>query len=93
VSYGEARYGAPNSGKAIAALICGIVGLTSCALVGIVAIVLGNQARAEIAASGGQIEGEGLARAGLIMGWISVALMAIGAVVLVIVFVVLAATA
>jgi hypothetical protein len=40
VSYGEARYGAPNSGKAIAALMCGIVGLTSWALVGIVAIVL-----------------------------------------------------
>jgi hypothetical protein len=92
MAYGEERYGAPNSGKAIAALICGIVGLTSCGLVGIVAIVLGNQALREIAASGGRVEGEGLARAGVVMGWISVALMALGVAVLAIVLVVVGTT-
>jgi hypothetical protein len=92
MAYGDERYGASNSGKAIAALICGIVGLTSCGLVGIIAIVLGNQARSEIAASGGRVEGDGLAQAGLVMGWISVGLMAVGVVVLLIVLVVLGTT-
>jgi hypothetical protein len=92
MTYGDERHGAPNSGKAIAALICGIVGLTSCGLVGIVAIVLGNQARGEIAASGGRVEGDGLAQAGLVMGWISVGLLALGVTVFLIVLVVLATT-
>jgi hypothetical protein len=92
MTYGDERYGAPNSGKAIAALICGIVGLTSCGLVGIVAIVLGNQARGEIGASGGRVDGDGLAQAGLVMGWISVGLMALGVTVFLIVLVVLATT-
>ena len=92
MTYGDERYGAPNSGKAIAALICGIVGLTSCGLVGIVAIVLGKQARGEIGASGGRVEGDGLAQAGLVMGWISVGLMAVGVTVFLIVLVVLATT-
>ena len=90
MTYGDERYGAPSSGKAIAALICGIVGVTSCGLVGIVGIVLGNQARADIAASGGRVEGDGLARAGVIMGWVSVGLMALGAIVFVIVLAVAA---
>jgi len=69
-------YGGPprNSSKAVAALVIGIVspvlGLC-CALVGlvgIVAIFLGRSAQQEIAASGGSLTGEGMAKAGVILG-------------------------
>lgn len=63
-----------NSSKAVAALVVGIVspvlGLC-CAflgLVGIAAVVLGRSARREIAASGGMLTGEGMARAGVVLG-------------------------
>jgi hypothetical protein len=68
----------PNSGKAIAALVLGILGIVSCQVLGIAAIVLGQQANQEIAASGGQVGGEGFAKAGIIMGWVAVALLALG---------------
>jgi hypothetical protein len=54
--------------------------------------VLGDQARGEIGASGGRVEGDGLAQAGLVMGWISVGLMALGVTVFLIVLIVLATT-
>lgn len=63
-----------NSAKAVAALVIGIIspvlGLC-CALVGLVgiaAIFLGRSARQEIAASGGSLTGEGMAKAGIILG-------------------------
>lgn len=63
-----------NCGKAIAALVCGILGLVMCAPVGIVAIFLGQSAKAEIAASRGALDGEGMAQAGVIIGYVCVAL-------------------
>jgi hypothetical protein len=69
-SAGPAR----NSSKAVAALVIGIVSVLlgfCCAvlgLVGIVAIVLGRSARKEIALSGGALSGDGMARAGVILG-------------------------
>ena len=65
----------PNSGKAVAALVLGILGIVSCQVLGIAAIVLGQQASDEIAASGGRLGGEGFAKAGVIMGWVAVALL------------------
>lgn len=79
--YGGPGYGGPpmggppqNSSKAVAALVVGIVspilGLC-CAiigLVGIVAVVLGRNAQKEIAASNGRLTGEGMAKAGVILG-------------------------
>lgn len=63
-----------NSSKAVAALVVGIIspllGLC-CAvvgLVGIVAIVLGRSAQKEIAASNGALTGEGMAKAGFVLG-------------------------
>jgi hypothetical protein len=61
-----------TNGHAIAAMVCGIIGMTACAIVGIVGIVLGNRARREIAQSGEQ--GDGMALAGIVLGWISVGL-------------------
>jgi hypothetical protein len=55
-------------------MILGIVSLVACGVVlGIVAVVLGSSARKEIAASGGMQTGEGMAKAGVVLGWIGVA--------------------
>ncbi len=77
------QYGAPvpglpgsqpkTSGKAIAALVTGLVGLlTFCCgflvVTSIVGLVLGFMARKEIAASGGQLKGDGMALTGIITG-------------------------
>ena len=65
-----------TSGKAIAALILAILGIIGVLpLIGsILGIVLGNSAKAEIRASGGMQEGEGLAQAGVVVGWIGIVL-------------------
>jgi hypothetical protein len=63
---------AGTNGKAIAALVLGIVGLVFCVLAGIVAIVLGGQARREVTQTGQS--GYGMALAGVVMGWVSVGL-------------------
>ena len=62
----------PTNHLALAALIVGIVSLFSCQAIGAVAIYLGNRARAEIRTSGE--EGEGLALAGVIIGWAAIGL-------------------
>jgi hypothetical protein len=63
--YGGSPAGGPpqNSSKAVAALV-----------VGIVAVVLGNSARKEIAASGGRLTGDGMAKAGVILGYVGISL-------------------
>jgi hypothetical protein len=86
--YGVPGYGPPGAGygpaktntKAMISLILGIVSLPfglCCSifgLVGIAAIILGNSAKKEIAASGGAETGEGMAKAGLILGIIGTVL-------------------
>ena len=77
------QYGAPQpayggvpektNGKAIWALVLGILGLVCCGFVaGIPAIILGNMAKKEIDA--GQGKGRGMAQAGFILGIVAVAL-------------------
>ena len=67
-----------NSTKAIISLIAGILGLTLLPTIGsIVAIILGIMARKEIRESresGGSMGGDGMAVAGLVMGWLGVGL-------------------
>jgi len=65
--------------KALWSMILGILGCTICCgfvgvVLGIVGLVLGNQAKAEIAASGGYQTGEGQAKAGVILGALAIAL-------------------
>ena len=68
-----------NSGMAIASLIASILGLTLFPTIGsIIGLILGYMARNQIRDSGGTIGGDGLARAGIIVGWIGIGLMAIG---------------
>ncbi len=70
---------APSSNsKAIWSLVLGILGIVSCYIfTGIPAIILGGSAKREIRAAGGMQGGAGLATAGVILGWISVAMIAL----------------
>ncbi|HUH08733.1 MAG TPA: DUF4190 domain-containing protein [Egibacteraceae bacterium] len=84
---------APTNGKAIAALICGIASFVTCLLpVGIVALILGYSGRKEIDASAGAQQGRGLAVAGIIMGWVAIALMVLGVIFFVLFFGAIATT-
>ena len=79
-----------TSGKAIASLVLGIGGFVIFPLVlSILAIVFGRSAKREIAERPG-LGGAGLATAGIVLGWIGVALVALA--VLFIVLVVAAST-
>jgi hypothetical protein len=67
-------------GTAIASLILGIAGFLVCPLVlHILAIILGNQAKAKIAADP-SLEGDALAKAGVILGWVGVGVAVAGGV-------------
>lgn len=83
----------PTSNTALISMILGIVSLGMFTLLlctfflmpfsvvfGIPAVILAYNARKEIRASGGQLGGEGMAKAGLIMGWINIALSVLAAV-------------
>jgi hypothetical protein len=76
------QYGAPAPGpvpgsrNATTSLVTGIVGILCCGLLGIVALVTGKQATAEAAAAG--FPQPGNAKAGIILGWIAIALMVLG---------------
>src|SRR3954466_7579679 len=71
-------YGQPpasSSNKPVWALVCGILGILCCGLLGIPAIILGRQAAAE-----GQPGG--MAKAGEILGYVALGLMVLGLVLL-----------
>ena len=76
-------YAVPGSNKkAMWSLILGILSLFCCGVVtGIAAIVLSQQAKQEIRASGGVQTGEGQAQAGLVLGIIGIAITVLGIVV------------
>lgn len=59
---------APSSGKALASMITGIFGLIFF-FPAIAAIILGHISRSEIRKSNGQLKGNGMATAGLVMGY------------------------
>lgn len=58
----------PTSGMAIASLVCSLLGI------GIVGVILGHLALNEINKSNGYTQGRGLALAGLIIGYIQIAI-------------------
>jgi hypothetical protein len=69
----------PTSNTALISLIAGILGLTLLPLIGsIVAVITGGMARREIRDSAGAFGGEGMATAGLVLGWIGIGLSALG---------------
>jgi hypothetical protein len=74
-----------SSGEATASLILGICGLLICSLIcSPLAIMYGKRARRSIAASGGRLGGDGMATAGIILGWIGIGFLILGLVVAVI---------
>ena len=77
----EARHAAAaaprRSGKALASVICGVVGLFLVPLVlPVAAIVLGVMARREIEGARGRVTGIGMAMAGIMLGVAGVAIAA-----------------
>ena len=61
-------------GTAVAALILGIFGIISCPLIlSVPALIVGNQALSKIRQDP-TLQGEGLARAGVVLGWCGVGL-------------------
>ena len=65
----------PNSNLALISLIAGILGLTIFPLIGsIVALVIGYMAKKEIQESMGSLGGDGMVKAGIILGWIGIGL-------------------
>ena len=64
-----------NCGMAIASLVCGVLSMTCCGFfTGIPAIILGHLAKTKIKQSQNSLSGEGLALAGLILGYVNLAL-------------------
>jgi type IV pilus assembly protein PilA len=75
------HYGQPqqeSSGQATASLVFGILSVTCFGiLAGIPAVILGHIAKSNIRKSNGRLTGDGKATAGLIMGYISIAMIPI----------------
>jgi hypothetical protein len=65
-----------TSGLAIGSLVCGITAWTILPIfiTAIAAVILGHLAKKEIRAAGGTITGNGMATAGLILGYVNIAL-------------------
>jgi hypothetical protein len=69
----------PTSSLAIASLLFGILGLTLFPIIGgIIALITGYMARNQIRDSGGTLGGQGLATAGIVLGWICMGLLVVG---------------
>lgn len=74
-----------TEGGAIAALILGVLGIVACPLVlSIPAVIVGTQARRRIREDP-TLEGESMARVGVILGWVGIGLAALGIVIFIIV--------
>jgi len=83
---------AQTDDKAVISLVLGVLSLISFSiLAGIPAIILGKTSRENIRASSGRLTGEGMATAGIVMGWVSVGL--VGVVLLIVLLVVIFAAA
>jgi Domain of unknown function (DUF4190) len=77
IAMAPSEWGVPpqNSNKALASLICGVI--LCFAPASIAAVILGHLALSDIKRSAGRISGHGMALAGLVMGYVGVALTAI----------------
>lgn len=61
-----------TNGTAVAALVCGLMQVFTLGITAIPAVVLGHLARGQIRRTGER--GEGMATAGLVLGWLGIAL-------------------
>jgi ABC-type Fe3+ transport system permease subunit len=77
---------APTHGSATTALVLGILSLVVCSPLGIPAYIIGRRAEREVKMSQGQLSGDGLAKAGWIMGLIAMILMVIAVLLIILLF-------
>jgi len=86
--YGQPQYGGmpQNHGSATTALILGILSFVCCGLLGIPAYIIGKRAEREIQASNGTLSGDGMAKAGWILGLIAMILMALSILAFIVLF-------
>jgi Domain of unknown function (DUF4190) len=70
-----AYYRAPTNGMAITSLVLGILGMVGIIWIisPILALVFGYIAKGQIDRSGGTQEGRGMAIAGIVLGWVGIA--------------------
>jgi hypothetical protein len=80
----------PTSSRAVTALVLGILGIVFCPLAAPVAWAIGREAEQQIDASGGALDGRGLATAGKITGIIGAVMLVLYVLAFVLFFVVLA---
>lgn len=67
-----------TAGVAVASLVCGILGMICFGPLGAIpAVICGHIARSRIRESVGALQGEGMALAGLILGYVSIGLMVV----------------
>lgn len=76
---GGVPYSVPTSSMAVISLVAGVLGISFFPLIGsIVAVIIGPMAKREIRESHGALGGEGLATAGIVLGWIGIAFSVVG---------------
>jgi hypothetical protein len=76
---GGGHYAAPNSSMAVISLVAGIMGITLFPFLGsIIAVITGSMAKSEIRGARGALSGEGVATAGIVLGWIGILLGVVG---------------
>jgi Domain of unknown function (DUF4190) len=82
--YGAPRYVQPRNtnGMAIASLVCGVVGFSTCGVTSILAVIFGHIGLGQIKRN--DEDGHGFAIAGLVLGYIAVGLAALVIVILII---------
>jgi hypothetical protein len=82
---GPAATGGRTDGNAIASLILGIASFLVCPLIpAILAVIFGNKAKHSIA-NDPSLEGEAMAKAGVILGWVNIGLFALVVTIIVII--------
>lgn len=64
----------PTSSMAIASLVTGILGFFGPVVFSLIAIITGYAARKDTRAAAPSVSGDGLATAGIVMGWIQIGL-------------------
>lgn len=69
--YGYGTTGLPRtSGLAIASMVLGIVSIVLCGITALIGLPMGYAAKKQIRESNGTITGDGMATAGIVLGWI-----------------------
>lgn len=77
----------PNEPQAVTALVLGILGIVVCGIVAPFAWNIGKKSSDNIAANPGRFSGEGMAKAGYILGIIGTILLIVGVMFLIVYFI------